>query len=64
MGMTAADPSKLDPETAAKLGLKQVGQIGDIKKKRKQYKHGNQALKLFPLSCPVLLSVAVPQSRN
>jgi hypothetical protein len=42
MGMTQADPSQLDPETAAKLGLKQVGKMDDIKKTRKQYKHGSQ----------------------
>merc|ERR1712153_67479 len=43
-GMQQIDPSTLDPEMQAKLGVSQVGSVDDVKKMRKQYKHGNQVV--------------------
>ena len=43
-GMTKVSPDSLDKETAAKLGLQQVGTMDDIKKSRKAYKHGGQTV--------------------
>lgn len=41
-GMQQVDPSTLDPETRAKLGVTQVGTVEDTKKMRKQFKHNGQ----------------------
>merc|ERR1712070_718744 len=43
-GMQQVDPSTLDAETRAKLGVQQVGNIDDTKKMRKQYKHNGQVV--------------------
>jgi len=43
-GMQQIDPSTLDPEMQAKLGVSQIGSVDDVKKMRKQYKHGDQVV--------------------
>merc|ERR1712100_639534 len=43
-GMQQIDPATLDPEMQAKLGVSQVGNVGDIKKMRKQYTHNGHVV--------------------
>merc|ERR1711977_147607 len=43
-GMQQVDPSTLDADTQAKLGVQQVGNIKDTKNMRKQFKHNDQVV--------------------